>query len=202
MITSLFIRHFKIYKGISFIPISEGNGFSSLIGENGVGKSSILEALDCALNSKNNQDWPINNEAKLEGGIGGSNIPFIAPVFLIQKSKLRNSRKDDTVQFDKAEKLSNFLWKTTQKTKSKALLEFYKHRDELKEVYKSDDYFLIVIGKKFNEAGIYFGSFHFYIDFILENPAIKPEENEIQAYFKGFYDYINSHYSYIHSCRN
>ncbi len=66
MITSIFLRHFKIYKGITFIPISEGVGFSSLIGENGVGKSSVLEAIDCVLNQKNN-NWPINNEAKNEG---------------------------------------------------------------------------------------------------------------------------------------
>ncbi|PSD43657.1 hypothetical protein C7E23_15385 [Elizabethkingia anophelis] len=85
MITSLFIRHFKIYKGINFIPISEGCGFSSLIGENGVGKSSILEALDYIFNRKTNSDWPINNDAKSEGGINGSNIPFISPVFFNKK---------------------------------------------------------------------------------------------------------------------
>lgn len=198
MITSLFIRHFKIYKGISFIPISEGNGFSSLIGENGVGKSSILEALDCAINWKNNQEWPINNEAKIEGGLGGANVPFIAPFFLIKKSKLRQTRKEDVAHYEKAQKLSHFLWETTQKTKSKALIEFYKHRDELKQIYSSDEYFLILIGKKYNESGIYFGSFHSYIDFIVTNPAIKHEENELQDYFKGFYDYIISHYSYIY----
>lgn len=85
MITSLFLRHFKIYKGITFVPISEGCGFSSLIGENGVGKSSVLEALDFAINKKNNSEWPINNEAKNEGGLSGANIPFIAPIFLIKK---------------------------------------------------------------------------------------------------------------------
>ncbi len=64
MIVSLFIRHFKIYKGINFIPLSTGNGFSSIIGDNGVGKSTILEALDFSFNKKNSQEWPINNEAK------------------------------------------------------------------------------------------------------------------------------------------
>lgn len=39
MIVSIFLRHFKIYKGINYIPISESVGFSSIIG-----KSSILEA--------------------------------------------------------------------------------------------------------------------------------------------------------------
>lgn len=198
MITSLFLRHFKIYKGISFIPISEGNGFSSLIGENGVGKSSILEALDCAINKKNNQEWPINNEAKNEGGLGGANIPFIAPVFLIKKDVLKKSKKEDLENFEKAVKLSNFLWNTRIKTKSKSLDEFYNHREELKAVYDNQEYLLILIGKKFNESGIYFGSYHNYLDFINENPLIQHEEDELQKYFKGFYDYIISHYSYIY----
>lgn len=198
MITSLFIRHFKIYKGISFIPISEGNTFSSLIGENGVGKSSILEALDFSFNKRNSQDWPINNEAKQEGGLKGTNIPFIAPVFLIHKDKLRKTKKDDSLQFEKAKKLSNFLWNTKVKTKAKGLDEFYRHRDELKEVYNSENYLLILIGKRFNETGIYFGSYHNYLDFIVDNPAVKHEESELQSYFKGFYEYIISHYSYIY----
>ena len=52
MIVSLYLRHFKIYKGFNFIPLSIGQQFSSIIGENGVGKSSVLEALDFALNKR------------------------------------------------------------------------------------------------------------------------------------------------------
>lgn len=198
MIVSLFLRHFKIYKGISFIPLSEGCGFSSLIGENGVGKSSVLEAIDFAVNKRNNQDWPINNEAKAESGMSGTNVPFIAPVFLIKKDTLRNNRKDDQEYFEKAAKLSHFLWNTNVKTKAQSLDEFYIHRDEIRNNYNEDEYFLILIGKKYNEAGIYFGSYHNYLDFINPNPHKRNEENELQAYFKGFYDYIISHYSYIY----
>ncbi len=198
MIVSIFLRHFKIYKGISFIPLSEGCGFSSLIGENGVGKSSVLEAIDFAINRKNNQDWPINNEAKAESGMSGTNIPYIAPIFLIKKETLRNSRKDDQEFFEKATKLSKFLWNTNVKTKALSLEEFYNHRDELKKNYDENEYFLILIGKKYNEAGIYFGSYHNYLDFINPNPHLKNEESEVQSYFKGFYDYIISHYSYIY----
>lgn len=198
MITSLFLRHFKIYKGITFVPITEGCGFSSLIGENGVGKSSILEALDFAINKKNNTDWPINNEAKNEGGLSGSNIPFIAPVYLLRKDSLRKSKKDDLENYEKAIKLSAFLWKTKIKTKSSTLDEFYKHRAELKQNFPEEEYLLLIVGKKFNEGGIFFGSYHNYIDFVLENPLIKPTEEEIQKYFKGFYEYIISHYSYIY----
>jgi AAA15 family ATPase/GTPase len=101
MIVSVFLRHFKIYKGINYLPISEGVGFSSIIGENGCGKSSILEALDFCFNKKGASDWPINNEAKSDG-ISGDNFPFIVPVFLIHKDKLRRENKHNLEQFNKA----------------------------------------------------------------------------------------------------
>lgn len=198
MIISLFLRHFKIYKGITYIPISEGCGFSSLIGENGVGKSSILEALDFSINKKNNTDWPVNYEAKSDGGLSGTNIPFIAPIFLIKKDFLRNTKKDDLEHYEKALKLSDFLWETKVKTKSSSLEDFYKQREEIKQNFSKDEYLIILVGKKYNEAGIFFGSYHNYIDFVLENASIKPSEEELQKYFKGFYDYIISHYSYIY----
>ncbi|MCK0144321.1 ATP-binding protein [Arenibacter sp. F26102] len=196
MITSIFLRHFKIYKGITFIPISEGVGFSSLIGENGVGKSSVLEAIDCVLNKKNN-DWPINNEAKNEG-VGGDNFPYIAPVFLIKKSTLKNTKTADQELYEKAEKLSSFIWKNNLKTKSKSSSEFNNHKSELKKSYNTEDYFLLIVGKKHNDNSIYFGGYQNYIDFIGENPAIKSSDEEIQSYYKGFYDYIISHYSYLY----
>lgn len=196
MITSIFLRHFKIYKGITFIPISEGVGFSSLIGENGVGKSSILEAIDCVLNKKNN-DWPINNEAKNEG-VGGDNFPYVAPVFLVKKSNFKNIKISDQELYIKAEKLSNFIWENNLKTKSKSSSEFNIHKNELKKSFSKEDYFLLIVGKKHNDNSIYFGGYQNYIDFINENPIIKSSEAEIQTYFKGFYDYVISHYSYLY----
>lgn len=199
MISSIFLRHFKIYKGINFIPLTEGCGFSSLIGDNGVGKSSILEALDYAINRKNNSDWPVNNEAKYDGGLSGTNIPFIAPILVIKKDSLKKTKKEDQENYEKAIKLSSFLWNTKIKTKSAAALDdFYKHREELKKNFTEEEYLLLIIGKKYNESGIFFGSYHNYIDFVTDNPAIKPTEEEIQKYFKGFYEYIISHYSFIY----
>jgi predicted ATPase len=197
MIISIFLRHFKIYKGINYLPISEGAGFSSIIGENGCGKSSILEALDFSFNKKGATDWPINNEAKSDG-ISGDNFPFIVPVFLIHKEKLRKETKLDSEQYQNAKLLSEFLWKTTIKGKGKSYDDFYKHRDELSSSYDSDEYFLLLIGKKYNDPGIYFGSFHNQLTFINDKPHENYEDAELQKFFKGFYEYLNSHYSYIY----
>lgn len=197
MIISLFLRHFKIYKGINYIPISEGENFASIIGENGCGKSSILESLDHLFNKKSSTEWPINSEAKSEG-IGSDNFPFLAPLFLIKKTKLRNTLKAEQENYNKAERLSNFLWNTTYKTKGRFFDDFYKHRDAIKKLYNEEEYFLIIIGKRYNDTGIYFGSFHKQLTFINDKPHEEYEEDELQKYFKGFYDYISSHYSYLY----
>lgn len=49
MIVALLVRNFKIYQNINFLPISNGKMFSALVGENGAGKSSVLEALNSFL---------------------------------------------------------------------------------------------------------------------------------------------------------
>ncbi|WP_452231469.1 AAA family ATPase [Lacinutrix sp. MEBiC02595] len=198
MIISIFIKNFKIYKGINFVPISEGENFSSLIGENGVGKSSVLEALDFSLNGKNGNEWPVNNEAKNDGGLKGTNAPYLTPVFLIKKSSLKQDKKDEIEFFNKAEKLSNYLWHTKQKTKARGLSEFYEQRKQLLENYNPKEYFLIIIGRKYDSNDMFFGTYHTYLDFITDNPKIEHTDKELQDYFKGFYEYIISHYSYLY----
>lgn len=197
MIVSIFLRHFKIYKGINYLPLSEGVNFSSIIGENGCGKSSILEALEFCFNKKGSSDWPINNEAKSDG-ISGDNFPYILPVFLIHKDKLRKDSKSDLEFFEKAKLLSDFLWTTSIKAKGKFYDDFYQHRQEIQKVYNSEDYLFLLAGKKYNDIGVFFGSFHQQLTFINDNPHKKYEELELQSYFKGFYEYLYSHYSYIY----
>jgi hypothetical protein len=45
---------------------------------------------------------------------------------------------------------------------------------------------------------MFFGTYHTYLDFITDNPQIEHTEKELQDYFKGFYEYIISHYSYLY----
>jgi len=64
MIIGLFVKHIKAYKGINFVPIGVKYKFVSYVGENGSGKSSILEALDSFFNNKS---YPINKGALSDG---------------------------------------------------------------------------------------------------------------------------------------
>jgi len=197
MIVSVIIRHYKIYKGINYVPISDGTNFSSILGENGAGKSSVLESLDCFFNKKPYTDWSINHEAKSEG-ITKENSAYIIPIFLIKKDRLRKSLKNDLEQFNKAEKLSNYLWETNEKAKGTFYDDFYEHREKLKEEYNIEDYLLILVGKRYKENGCFFGSYHNKLVFINDETFKEYEEAELQKYFEGFYEYIISHYSYLY----
>lgn len=79
MIIGLITRHYKIYKALNYIPISDqlDNNLSIYVGNNGVGKSSILEALNTLFN---NGYWNKHKDGKQDE-------TFICPVFLIEKEK-------------------------------------------------------------------------------------------------------------------
>lgn len=80
MIFSLLTRNFKTYQGINYIALSNGKKFSALVGENGAGKSSVLEALNSYFNGA---EWNFNHT--LSKGFQ-EREPFICPIFLIEKS--------------------------------------------------------------------------------------------------------------------
>ncbi|WP_394390688.1 AAA family ATPase [Shewanella woodyi] len=100
MIVGLFLKHIKAYKGINFAPIGLKYKFVSYVGENGVGKSSILEALDSFFNSK---PYPINKSALSDSISTVGNEPFISPIFVIEKSRVTRQKKE-------FEKVSLFFW--------------------------------------------------------------------------------------------
>ncbi|MFQ1635705.1 AAA family ATPase, partial [Aeromonas veronii] len=81
MLIGCFIRGYKIFPTVTFVPFlsKEKTTLSIFIGDNGVGKSSILEALDLAFNDR---EWNVNNTAK-------KSEAFICPVFLIEKRHVR-----------------------------------------------------------------------------------------------------------------
>jgi predicted ATPase len=197
MIISVILRHFKIYKGLNYIPLSDGTNFTSILGENGAGKSSILEALDCYFNKKSFTDWSINLEAKAEGSTG-ENSPHIVPIFLIKKDRLRNTYKLDQDQFKKASLLSEYLWSTSDNKNIDTIKEFYKQREVLKLNYDPKEYYLLLVGRKYKSIESFFGSYQNTLSFINENPNVKYEEKELNDFFSGFYDYVISHYSYLY----
>lgn len=96
MIAGVVIRNFKTYKGLNYLPISNGSNYCGLIGLNGIGKSSILEAFDCFFN--NIKKWNRNmNANKTERS-------YVMPMFVFEDGFFK-----DKDMADFAEKYSNAI---------------------------------------------------------------------------------------------
>lgn len=142
MIVGIFLRHIKTYKGINFIPLSDGEKFCGLVGNNGIGKSTVLEALDQIF--LQNKEWNINlshNKSQ-----GDANIPYIVPIFLIEKAK---------IQFNEKElELINVIDKAIKKVSAQNLPPRFSGAKEtvnhIKRIVESidniDEFFLIPLG--------------------------------------------------------
>lgn len=172
MIIGLFIRHIKAYKSINFVPIGFEHNFVSYIGENGIGKSSILEALNSFFNNKK---YIINKDA-LSDSISGSNNPYIFPIFLIEKQKITRNKKD-------FEKISDFFWNIEKKNVTPgiqgSMKEFFELREKIFD--KKESHYLLAIGETNFQAGhkIYFGGFHSEENFLID--FLEKEKKEIEG---------------------
>ena len=144
MIIGLYLRHIKAYKGINYIPISISYNFITYIGENGSGKSSILESLNYFFNDK---ICSINKSALADGITTKNNEPFIVPIFLIDKNKVSKHKKE-------FERLSNYFWYVNAKNLNprihSSMKDFFDLRDNiLINNITSETHYLIVMGEIF-----------------------------------------------------
>ncbi|MGM8225888.1 AAA family ATPase [Cellvibrio sp. ARAG 10.3] len=166
MIIGLFLKHIKAYKGINFVPVGHLYKFVTYVGENGSGKSSILEALDSFFNNKM---YPINKGALSDGINTIGNEPFVAPVFLIEKTKLKNHKK----QF---ELLSDYFWRVKRQDLNSAVQGSMKEFFELRELlmksgaYSEDSHYLFIFGEQNlnSTPKPYFASFHGEEGFLIQ----------------------------------
>jgi len=185
MLVGLFLRHYKVYKNINFVPITSGAGLCAYLGANGVGKSSILDALDKFFNGG---DWSINAQAKSEGGLSGEDkLPYIVPVFAIPKAELNTSMHPT------ATVVSNYLWQATLKT-TDALTGFYNIRSKLDaNGFNSDTHFLLAIGRQLNKSTAYMGSFQKDADLwksLEENSITQVSLDSLLANVVSIYSYF------------
>ena len=99
MILGVAIRNYKVYKKLQYVPISFGSAFSSFLGPNGIGKTSIFEVLDRFFNGG---DWSPNNESKKSE----DDSTYVAPLFLIPINEISLGRKGKKL----ASILSEYYW--------------------------------------------------------------------------------------------
>lgn len=206
MIVGLFLKNYKVYNGLKFIPLSNGTYFSALFGPNGVGKSTVLEALDTYFNER---EWNIN-----KSNTGYMNTPFIVPIFLLKKEELKKTGKQNSEFYELINKISDYIWKLENLHGSNPeTTAFITFKNELKDIYDATDYFLFPLGIMYGNRTPYFGSFqrddNFLSIFGIEKKQIenqtertKLEDEEISNYFNGnslFLDYVKEifYYAYI-----
>lgn len=187
MIAAVLLRHYKNYANVKFVPICDNPNYrySVYVGNNGVGKSAILEALDVELNGRY---WNVTfNMKKSEA--------FICPLFLIEKKKIPTSRQGLFAV------ISDFFWNTDEATNAnvksnKELKEFIRYKDVLKERYK-DTHYLILIGTSYdNPKGVHCATFQGALEKELENKLLKDSAQakdalmDVKKIIHGLYSYL------------
>lgn len=144
MIIGIFLRNIKTYSGINYIPLSNGHSYCGLVGNNGIGKSSVLEAIDCIFNQKT---WNYNIVVKKRGL--GSTRPHIVPIFLIKKEIITENKEI-------AEKISEYTWRCEESDFLALNKAHYNVFAEQREILIRDkfnkDHFLLPIGLSYENV--------------------------------------------------
>ena len=158
--------------------------YTVYVGNNGVGKSGILESLDVVLN---NREWNITSGAK-------KTEAFICPIFLIKKHNVNNN-------IDKYEFISNYYWNVDESInpsiRSTAVMTFLDFRNRIKEKYE-EKYYLILIGIQNNNRHSYFSS-TFDSDFINKFSAnFNMEKEDARNFLDEIRDEIFARYNYLY----
>lgn len=187
MIVAVMLRHYKNYENVNFLPISDNVDckYTVYVGNNGVGKSGILESLDVVLN---NREWNTTSGAK-------KSEAYICPVFLIKKDSISN-------HLDEYAYISNYYWHVDDSTNpsvrnTAAVMAFLDYRNRIKEKYETD-YYLILIGTQISDRHSYFSS-TFDSDFINKfTNNFNMEREEARNVLDEIKDEIFSRYSYLY----
>lgn len=166
MIAGLLIRSFKIYSAWTFVPLSSGDFFTALIGDNGVGKSSVLEALDLYFN-KHVQQWNYNHTS-VKSGLDKS-PPEICPIFLFEKKDISHRSRI----YEYLNDMNDILWELDGQeynpTYRRLISQIESHVMKLKgQGFNKDKYFLFASGVRKHK-----GQTEFSMAFFNNSPAWK-----------------------------
>ncbi|MGG4480248.1 AAA family ATPase [Paenibacillus illinoisensis] len=207
MLLGALIKGYKSYEKSIFVPISrsEVEKYSVYIGNNGVGKSAILEALDTFFNGR---PWNITRGATKDE-------VYVAPVFLIEKEKfkerLSNSnyyepnelKENQEIILPLLEDISDYLWNVQDNFNSLVhkwthILSFFDLREDVKKKYSQEDYFLLVMGTQYTKRDVYFSGFN---DDIIGHLSQKNQgivRKELLSRLESTRELVCDNYSYVY----
>jgi len=184
MILAAILRNFKCYKGIHVVPFCDDDVFDMniIIGDNGVGKSAILEGLDTFFNDA---PWIVNNDIK-----GKKTDVSVGAVMLVLKNfvdSILDSREQQIMS-----EISDLFW-TVDET-NPVLRQYAVFFDIRKKVLSyRDNYYLFIAGREYEQKDILFLSFT-----KLVNSSITLDPKPSVHTLSKIVDKILSLYSYIY----
>ena len=186
MIIGLIIRNFKVYKKINYIPLSKGSNFNGLIGMNGIGKSSVLEALDCFFNQK---PWILNIETK------NLDESWVMPVIALKKSDF-----DLAEQKELAEKVTSFVLSDDEVTNAVETKNYAEHIKSLRNNIPSNlkEYYYILpicLDGNFDVSFGILNTQHFKQSVF---PDAQDDEEKQRKQYKHLYEKIISLLTYVY----
>lgn len=187
MITGLLVRHYKNYSNMHFIPICDNTTrkYSIFVGNNGVGKSAVLEAIDVVLNDG---FWNVSSGQK-------KSEAFICPIYLVEKDRVSSSMKLKVATF------SEFLWNLDHSVNpifksNEELKKLLQYKNELKKKY-FDDYYFVMIGREWEGTAAYVATVPDIIKSELAS-RLNIEIDKCQAVLDEIKSEIESLYRYIY----
>lgn len=201
MIVGILLKNYKIYGGVKYIPVTINHNFIAYIGDNGVGKSSILEALDTYFNDR---EWNLTKGASTTD----ANVPYITIAHLIDKNIAKNIIGNNNKLLEKLEKISECMWnfdtvESQLGNKSIEAKNMMFNLRRLDKLYNNTTHYLVLSGRGYlSTTHAHFGSF----DGIMANLFAIQEfdsqkEDSNEKLRKGLADingFIREYYSYIY----
>ena len=184
MVLAAILRNFKCYKGIHVVPFCDDDVFDMniIIGDNGVGKSAILEGLDTFFNDA---PWIVNNDLK-----GKKTEVSVGVVMLVLKNfvdGVLDAREQQIMS-----EISDLFW-TVDET-NPVLRQYAAFFDIRKKILNHrDKYYLFIAGREYEQKDILFLSFT-----KLVNGAITIDPKPSAQTFSKLVDKVLSLYSYIY----
>ena len=204
MIIGTLLRNYKCYSGINYIPVSNGTKFNAFIGENGAGKSTVLEALDVFFNGG---AWNVNNDAVANGL--STRTPHICVVLALEKRKWsRISRlRSGSSLLHYIVLMSEILWDADIEDFNSAnrdqAKKFISHRDTL--TISSATHYLCAIGQQYESAEKSFLSiFHSMqkmqsLLLLSDHDKLHEPEKQFAAIASSISKFITPNYNYIYT---
>lgn len=185
MILAAILRNFKCYKAINVIPfcLDGVSDMNVIIGNNGVGKSAILEGLDTFFNDA---PWIINNEIR-----GRKETVSVGVVMLVPKSFVE--KKLDSKEKQILNDISEFFW--TIDENNSTLKNYYYEFVALRNsviAHRSDSY-LFIAGREYEERNIIFPSFN---KLVISSITVTPQPTE--QFVSKLMEKVLSLYTYIY----